>query len=354
MRPDEARKLLGGYATGTLTEAEEQALFAAALEDQELFDELAREQALREVLRDPAAKANLLAALDEPRRKWWWSWKPAAAVLAMAGVAAVAVVVGTRKAPAPVTIVAKVEAPAPPQELVQPVPISPQSPPVLERRDAAVRPAAKRQFAPPAVSVKEAAPVELAEAPKVEAVNKTEAAPKALADAPIVTGIGDRAPGELTPQMQPPVQAFAPMLAESVARARIVAENRVSARALFQGSNANPVRVQPVAAQAAQSLTLGLRYSVVREGDQPPTLRITSNVNGYLSIGGATPISLTAMRPHTTEPLKGNEVRIVFARQPQTAATQPVVPLTEISGGDTYVVSPNGAPLSFTIPLKQQ
>ena len=50
MTREEARKLLGGYATGTLTEAEQAALFAMALEDQELFDELSREQALRDLM----------------------------------------------------------------------------------------------------------------------------------------------------------------------------------------------------------------------------------------------------------------------------------------------------------------
>ena len=69
MRPDEARKLLGGYATGTLTPEEQQALFAAALEDQELFDELAQEQVLRETLDDPGARAELLAAVTE-RKQW--------------------------------------------------------------------------------------------------------------------------------------------------------------------------------------------------------------------------------------------------------------------------------------------
>jgi len=44
MSRDEVQKLLGGYATGTLTPEEQQALFAAALEDQELFDALAHEQ----------------------------------------------------------------------------------------------------------------------------------------------------------------------------------------------------------------------------------------------------------------------------------------------------------------------
>ena len=61
MNREDIQKLLGGYATGTLTPEEQQALFAAALEDQEIFDALGREQALRDLLRDPSAKAQLLA-----------------------------------------------------------------------------------------------------------------------------------------------------------------------------------------------------------------------------------------------------------------------------------------------------
>ena len=62
MRPEDIRKLLGGYATGTRTAEERQALFEAALDDQELFDALAKEQPLRDLLEDPAARAHLLAA----------------------------------------------------------------------------------------------------------------------------------------------------------------------------------------------------------------------------------------------------------------------------------------------------
>src|SRR4051812_8448390 len=112
MRPDDARKLIGGFATGTLTEAERAALFAAALEDQALFDELQREEGLRELLGDPAARATLLAALDERPKASWWRWKPLVAVAAMAGVGAVAVIVTRR--PAPVELTAKVEIPAAP------------------------------------------------------------------------------------------------------------------------------------------------------------------------------------------------------------------------------------------------
>src|SRR5664279_121709 len=89
MSPEDIKKLLGGYATGTLTTEEQQALFAAALEDQELFDALAREQSLRDLLRDPAARAELLSARDTPGRRgggfWQWLRRPAGAGLATAG-----------------------------------------------------------------------------------------------------------------------------------------------------------------------------------------------------------------------------------------------------------------------------
>src|ERR1019366_6338069 len=105
MSPEDIKKLLGGYATGTLTTEEQQALFAAALEDQELFDALAREQSLRDLLRDPAARAELLSALDTPATRpvgfWQWLRRPVVAGLATAGVAAIAIVAvwqGTRMA----------------------------------------------------------------------------------------------------------------------------------------------------------------------------------------------------------------------------------------------------------------
>src|ERR1035441_5794399 len=91
MSRKEIQKLLGGYATDTLSEAERSALLEAALEDQELFDALAKEQALRDVLREPAARQQLIEALGpahEPyaARAWRWLRRPAA--LAMAGGAA--------------------------------------------------------------------------------------------------------------------------------------------------------------------------------------------------------------------------------------------------------------------------
>ncbi len=97
MSREEIQKLLGGYATDTLSAAERNALFAAALEDQELFDALGREQALREVLEDPASRQQLIEALAPARdpfaaRAWRWLRRPAA--LAMAGGLAALLMVG--------------------------------------------------------------------------------------------------------------------------------------------------------------------------------------------------------------------------------------------------------------------
>ena len=65
MKPEEIRQLLGGYASGTLSEAERKLLFEAALEDQVLFDAMADEQALKDLLDDPESRGYLQAVLDE-------------------------------------------------------------------------------------------------------------------------------------------------------------------------------------------------------------------------------------------------------------------------------------------------
>ena len=87
MNRDDMRKLLGGYATGTLTDAERKALFEAAMEDQTLFDAIADEGVLKEVLDDPQARAYLLEALPgrpEPvvRRIPAWNWAAAGSLAA--------------------------------------------------------------------------------------------------------------------------------------------------------------------------------------------------------------------------------------------------------------------------------
>ncbi len=87
MTKDEIRQLLAGYATNTLTETERQALFEAALDDQELFDALHQEQPLKELLADPGSRAQIRQALEKPRsvRPLWWNWTAAISAVAAAG-----------------------------------------------------------------------------------------------------------------------------------------------------------------------------------------------------------------------------------------------------------------------------
>jgi hypothetical protein len=132
MNREDVQKLLGGYATNTLTPAEREALFAAALEDQTLFDQLAREEALREVLQDPATRGELLAALDTRPQPWYrrfaaWLGQPAgmAAVAATAVTLTVAVFLMQLGTKPKSNMVAMVRAPA--------APVRPEQPPTLGR-----------------------------------------------------------------------------------------------------------------------------------------------------------------------------------------------------------------------------
>src|SRR4051812_29346511 len=134
MSKDEARKLLGGYATGSLTEAERTTLFQAVLEDQDLFDELAGEQVLKEVLDEPGARQRLIAGLEPPRKHRAWLWTTAAATATIAVV--IGIVVTQRTAPPPVPQqVAQVMKSAEPAEA--PVAVMPPSPPAAPRRKVA-------------------------------------------------------------------------------------------------------------------------------------------------------------------------------------------------------------------------
>lgn len=58
--------LLGGFAADTLTADEQQRLYAAALQDQQLFNALADEQALKALLADPVVRRRLLEAVRQP------------------------------------------------------------------------------------------------------------------------------------------------------------------------------------------------------------------------------------------------------------------------------------------------
>jgi len=105
MSEHDLEKLLGGFAADTLTPEEKQALYTAALQDQQLFNALADEQAFKELLADPNVRRRLLASLGEKTASGagdalsWLDWLRRPTGLALAGglsAAALAVVLGVR------------------------------------------------------------------------------------------------------------------------------------------------------------------------------------------------------------------------------------------------------------------
>ena len=141
MKPVEAERLLGGYATGTLSEAERKTLFAAALDHQDLFDAVMDEEALRELLADPAAKAQLLTALASAAPKVVRFYRRpglmgAAASLIVAATAGLAYLRSPEGVPQPMkqeeakvptvtSVAVPAEAPAPPAPARKVAPVAP-------------------------------------------------------------------------------------------------------------------------------------------------------------------------------------------------------------------------------------
>ncbi|MEQ1655730.1 MAG: hypothetical protein ABL960_08540 [Nitrospira sp.] len=105
MADHELEKLLGGFAADTLTPEEKQRLYSIALQDQQLFNALADEQALKELLTDPAVRRRLLQSLNNTTPApaggpaSWLDWFRRPANLALAGglaTAVFAVVLGSK------------------------------------------------------------------------------------------------------------------------------------------------------------------------------------------------------------------------------------------------------------------
>src|SRR5438552_2387992 len=160
MKDEDIQNLLGGFATDTLTDRERELLFTASLTNQELFNALADEQALRELLSDPASRRQLLQALPpvEPglfERLTSWMRRPAAWTVAGSAMAALVLAVAIRqsgptalKQTQPAVEMAKTE---PAQAAPQPKPAEPvaSAPAAIEFRRAKVEPKALRDAPQP-------------------------------------------------------------------------------------------------------------------------------------------------------------------------------------------------------------
>jgi hypothetical protein len=366
MTPQDIQKLLGGYATGTLTDAEQQALFAAALDDQELFDTLAREQSLRDLLRDPAAKAELLTALDRASsRRWaWWPGAVAAAMAVAAAVTVVAVRMNVRQ-PAAIIDLAQVR---PPEAPPAPAPVGPLG---------VVPGQARKPFVPPRMA--KARPPQLPEPPRVDMPRQELADLKGViggvppAPAPPAGRFGSTADQVQVTAAAPAFNAFTASENKQVGLAAPMSA-RPSARTLYYGNSSmmtmGRARVVSGSGGASpQPANTGIRYSILRKqpgGDFAEIdaaelktgdiveLKITANSSGFLSVNGGVPVPVSAMTPYTTAPLPAGqqEVRVVFARQRQTGAPA-VQTVSEVEDRSTYVVNPMpGQLVSLVIRLQ--
>jgi hypothetical protein len=407
MSPEDIKKLLGGYATGTLTAEERQALFAAALEDQELFDALAREQSLRDLLRDPAARAELLSALDTPASRtggfWQWLRRPAVAGLAMAGVAAIAVVAvwqGTRVAPmklAEPVIVADLKRP-------EPVPALSSAPPTAPARQPEASTRTKAGDAPAAAMTDKKSTLAIAPPPApaaIQALNERRDATDVAAPA-------------MAPPPPHPAPAAVPALtarkaeAESTAAAQsagamsvAVPENLpLDARALFYlnqlapganafvepsgGGGAAPPPARPAAPrkdaapQTAKAVSgfaapmsataprLGVRVSILRgqsevdlttvlDPGETVRLKLTPNADGFLYVVEGSRIvasgAVGRLKPFETPELRfegsgQKQLYVLLSRRPRTVAP---LSLGSLASGDLVQTSPDQERATYVV-----
>ena len=381
MNREDIRKLLGGYATGTLTLEEQEALFAAALEDQELFDALAREQSLRDLLRDPAAKAQALAALDQPKQGWltrWW--RPAALAAASVAVAGL-VFIAVRPKPRIentqliATVREQPAAPAVPQPEAATPPAA-----TARAKSAATQPATDEEKRVSSALRREAAPKPAAK--EVDSVLSDAVSP---ATPPGVGGVVGGIPGSVplalpsaapAPPPPPPVKRESPVFATQNAAQSVDIQGlkskavELSARELFMqniaftnqlfskdGSPQSVQQGQQVAPSAQQqggfrqqaagnksgfggaqdirtlasAGSVGVRYTIL-PGADTPSVRFEPNAVGHLSVWARLPSgawrvvqssSASVLMPITVKLAAGEkEIAVWFSRDPGSRVPQ--------------------------------
>ena len=316
MKREDIQKLLGGYATGTLTAEEQQALFEAALDDQELFDTLAREQSLRDLLRDPGTRAQLLAALDSPpahgQTFWQWLRRPLAIGTAVAGMAAVAVVMVRQATQAPKQVmVAEVrERPVAPQAVAPQALPQPQPEAGARQLPKATRRAAPAEPGEPGAKMD--APAEFARAPRpdTEPAKKETAkdeTKRALTPPASSTAVGVQASAATgSAENQAVVAGAAPLVVQQQALRRSMLSGAVPPAA-------SPTNQGAVSAENARTLFYGIPpvASLLAEGSVKGNAMVESGGAGG-GAGGSRP-SPKAVAP---APMKANSIAVADSVAP--------------------------------------
>jgi hypothetical protein len=271
MSEHELEKLLGGFAADTLTPEEKEALYTAALQDQLLFNALADEQALKELLANPDVRRRLLTSLEQTKAPAidtplpWLDWLRRPAGLAFAGgltAAALAVVLGVRIYQDSLTqtsqsVATDAATPASPPMLMPPAsqPPAPQirepqskskkdtgSAHDMERKDTRLDNMTTRErSAPPASkheTTSDVARDSLKQQPAREEVRREATAPE-----PALSKSAEEVPSaaeqKLAENSKPPakISVPAPMQTTTSASAAGIGTSAVSARALFYAAD---------------------------------------------------------------------------------------------------------------------
>ncbi len=232
MANDDIKDLIGRYATGSLTADEQKRLFDAALDDQDVFNEIAQEQDVKQLLAEPGARERLIHALEPPRKTAW--------IFGVAATAALTVLIAVvllRPAPKPPQVAAVKPAPQAAQLAPSPEAASSTPTPLADKPQSAPEPVKqKAQKAAPAAPAdepardasKDAQPVEKTEkkADNKVAENRAEdrkeldqvaGTPPKVAPAPLVSPAPLTSPAPATPTPAPPPPA-ARSASESSAR----------------------------------------------------------------------------------------------------------------------------------------
>ncbi len=323
------RALLGGYATGTLTPEEQQLLFDAALQDQDLFDELAREQSLKEAFDDPAARRELLDVLDRPswrdRFAGWLRWPipVAAGVVAAAGIATVLIL--RSMAPHPVEVARTYQGELAPETVPQPAPKPEQAAPPMP---------AKKRSEPKVATV---APKQTAPA----AQDRNQDFSRLIAPAPAAAGNQPRPSDQIAPAPAAQMDAQTSNTVESRKAAEPQPRGVIGG---YPGAGLASARARTASALFDPNAAPRVRYTVQQQ-DATTRLAVTSTADGDLYLfrrdanGQWLPVtpggmSMTANTASTTPALQIDDeaplphAMLLFSRIPLTNLAQSGAALT--------------------------
>lgn len=327
MMPDDIRDLLGRYATGSLTAGEQKRLFDAALDDQELFDELAREDELKQMFDEPGVRDRLIRALEPPKRRvpWFWALAPVAVLSALL------MVILLRPVPKPQQV-AVATTPVPPA-ISAPLPT-----PVSEPQPSGVPVPVKRK------------PIErVPERPKEEHAKAENAVKKDLD-----SRAADQK--EAVPKAAEQIAA-APPAAPATRTVEVQAQaSQVQVQGFTTAQQNAPGGPKQDAVQAARAMSparsrIGFHYSI----QTPGHLTVVPSADGYLSVKSADGAVLFAPQRIaagiSTDIVLSDSVRsltILFSAD----ATPAPVPSTVRTASSGTVQAPPGGPSAVAIELR--